>query len=51
MYDAWFSKPVPVAIEVVGEIKNLCKAGQAVDLLTWRSAGSPKQLAMSGSFV
>lgn len=47
MHDAWFSKPVPVAIGVLGEIKNLCSAGQAVDLLTkhWRSAGSPKHLA------
>lgn len=47
MKEAWFSKPVPVAIGVFGEIQNLCNAGQAVDLLAkhWRSAGSQKHLA------
>ncbi len=47
MYEAWFSRPVPVATGVSGQIKNLSNANQAVDLLTghWRSAGSQKHLA------
>jgi hypothetical protein len=47
MYEAWFSRPVPVATGISGEIKNLSNANQAVDLLTkhWRSAGSQKHLA------
>ncbi|CDX49133.1 conserved hypothetical protein [Mesorhizobium plurifarium] len=47
MYEAWFSRPVPVATGISGEIKNLSNANQAVDLLTkhWRSAGSRKHLA------
>jgi hypothetical protein len=47
MYEAWFSRPVPVAIGIYGEIKNLSNANQAVDLLTnhWRSAGSQKHQA------
>ncbi|MBZ9987627.1 DUF982 domain-containing protein [Mesorhizobium sp. BH1-1-5] len=47
MYEASFSRPVPVATGISGEIKNLANANQAVDLLTkhWRSAGSQKHLA------
>ncbi|TPI74614.1 DUF982 domain-containing protein [Mesorhizobium sp. B2-8-9] len=47
MYEAWFSRPVPVATGVSGEINNLSNARQAVDLLSkhWRSAGSPKHMA------
>jgi hypothetical protein len=47
MYEAWFSKPVPVATGISGKISNLSNANQAVDLLTkhWRGAGSQKHLA------
>jgi len=47
MYEAWFSRPVPVAAGISGEINNLSSANQAVDLLSkhWRSAGSQKHLA------
>ena len=47
MYEASFSRPVPVATGISGEIKNLANANQAVALLTkhWRSAGSQKHLA------
>lgn len=47
MYEAWFSRPVPVATGIAGDIQNLSNANQAVELLTkqWRSAGSQKHLA------
>lgn len=47
MYEAWFSRPVPVATGISGDIKNLSNANQAVDLLTkhWHSAGSQKHQA------
>ncbi|TPI10449.1 DUF982 domain-containing protein [Mesorhizobium sp. B4-1-3] len=47
MHEAWFSRPVTVAIGISGEINNVCNASQAVDMLTkhWRSSGSQKHLA------
>ncbi|MDG4898657.1 DUF982 domain-containing protein [Mesorhizobium sp. WSM4976] len=47
MYEAWFSRPVPVATGIFGEINNLSNANQAIDVLTkqWRHARSPKHLA------
>lgn len=47
MYEAWFSRPVPVVTGISSEIKNLSNANQAVDLLTrhWRSPGSQRHLA------
>lgn len=47
MYEAWFSRPVPVSTGIAGGIQNLSNANQAVDLMTrhWRGAGSQKHLA------
>ncbi|MEO5758564.1 MAG: DUF982 domain-containing protein [Mesorhizobium sp.] len=47
MYNAWFSKPVPVSIGITGGIRNLSNAEQAVELLTahWRDGGSAKHRA------
>lgn len=47
MYEAWFSRSVPVATGIAGRIQHLSNATQAVDLLTkhWRGAGSQKHLA------
>ncbi|MBZ9673647.1 DUF982 domain-containing protein [Mesorhizobium sp. ES1-3] len=47
MYEAWFSRPVPVATGISGEIINLSNANQAVDVPTkhCRSAGSRMYLA------
>ncbi|BCM21018.1 DUF982 domain-containing protein [Mesorhizobium sp. J8] len=44
MDEAWFSRPVPVANGISGEINNVLNANQAIDLLTkhWRGAGSQK---------
>ncbi|UDL90486.1 DUF982 domain-containing protein [Mesorhizobium sp. PAMC28654] len=42
MYDAWFSRPVPVSTGLSGDIRNLLSADQALDLLIhhWRDPGS-----------
>ncbi|MER9067856.1 DUF982 domain-containing protein [Mesorhizobium sp. M0902] len=44
MNQGWFAKPVAVAVGIVGDIRNISNARQAVELLTthWRDAGSAK---------
>ncbi|MCP9232661.1 DUF982 domain-containing protein [Mesorhizobium sp. LMG 17147] len=44
MNQGWFSKPVAVAVGIVGDIRNISNARQAVELLEahWRDAGSAK---------
>ncbi len=44
MYDAWFSKPVPISGGISGDIRNLSNARQAIDMLAnhWRNGGSDK---------
>ncbi|MER8474754.1 DUF982 domain-containing protein [Mesorhizobium sp. M1163] len=44
MNQGWFSKPVAIAVGIVGDIRNISNARQAVELLEahWRDAGSAK---------
>ena len=44
MSEGWFTKPVPVAVGVIGDARNIMSARQAADLLAehWPTKGSPK---------
>ncbi|MER8519524.1 DUF982 domain-containing protein [Mesorhizobium sp. M0644] len=44
MNQGWFAKPVAVAVGIVGDIRNISNARQAVALLEahWRDTGSAK---------
>lgn len=47
MTEGWFSKPVPVSVGIIGDVRHVSSARQAVDLLTgnWRDEGSIKHRA------
>lgn len=44
MNEGWFVKPVPVAIGIVGEVRNVSSARQAADILAhhWPDEGTVK---------
>ncbi|PLP56421.1 DUF982 domain-containing protein [Mesorhizobium loti] len=46
MNEGWFSKVVPVATGILGDIRHISNARQAIDLLTnhWPDAGTRKHL-------
>ncbi|HWK67911.1 MAG TPA: DUF982 domain-containing protein [Rhizobiaceae bacterium] len=44
MSDGWFSKSVPIAVGIIGEIQHVSSARQALSVLNgnWREKGSAK---------
>jgi len=44
MSEGWFTKPVAIAVGIVGDIHNVMSARQALDALNgrWPDAGAPK---------
>lgn len=44
MSEGWFSKPVPIAVGIVGDIHTVMSASQALMALNgrWPDAGAPK---------
>ncbi|MGN6142808.1 MAG: DUF982 domain-containing protein [Mesorhizobium sp.] len=44
MSEGWFTKPVAIAVGIVGDIHNVLSARQALDALNgrWPDAGAPK---------
>jgi len=44
MTEGWFSKPVPIAEDITGDIHYVSNAKQAIELLEshWRQTGSDK---------
>ncbi|MBS3647343.1 DUF982 domain-containing protein [Pseudaminobacter sp. 19-2017] len=47
MNAGWFSKPVAVAVGIIGDVRNISSASEAAALLqsNWREQGSAKQQA------
>ena len=47
MKEGWFSMPVPVSVGIIGDVRHISSARQALVLLTgnWRDEGSAKHRA------